>query len=261
MADVELVRDAAGVATITLGRPERLNAFSDEMLRGLLAMLEELAADDQVGAIVLTGAGRAFCAGGDVKAMATRGERSFEQRVQDLRWKHAIPLALRSHPKPIVAMINGAAMGAGFGLALACDFRIASTEARFGTAFVKVGFSGDFGTTYGVTKLLGSAKARELMLLGDMLDAETLHGLGLLYRLVAPERLEEETMALARRLAAGPRVAQAYMKRNILAAETMALAEVLELEAMHQIRTAQTEDHAEAKRAFVEKRAPVFTGR
>jgi 2-(1,2-epoxy-1,2-dihydrophenyl)acetyl-CoA isomerase len=260
MADIEVTRDQTGVAVITLNRPERLNAFSDEMLRGMLSVLDELAVDTGTGAIVLTGAGRAFCAGGDLKAMATRPERGFEQRVQDLRWKQTIPLAMRSHPKPIIAMVNGAAMGAGFGLALASDFRIASSNARFGTAFAKVGFSGDFGTSYALTKLLGSAKARELMLLGDALDAASLNDLGLLYRLVAPEQLTSETMALARKLSAGPRVAHAYMKRNIMAAETMPLAEILELEAVHQVRTAETEDHGEAKRAFMEKRPPAFRG-
>lgn len=260
MADLEIARQGL-VATVTLNRPDRPNAFSDEMLRGLLAALEELGADTDVGAILLTGAGRAFCAGGDVKAMAQRAERTPEQRIEDLRWKQRVPLALKQCPKPIVAMINGAAFGAGLNLALACDFRLAAETATFGTAFVKIGFSGDFGGTYTLTSLVGTAKARELYLLGDTFGAAEALRLGLLTSVHAPEALPAAAMALAERLAAGPRVAYGYIKRNMLAAETETLSTILELEAVHQIRTAGTEDHREAVRAFAEKRAPAFSGR
>lgn len=260
MANLEVEQNGL-VATLTLNRPDRLNAFSDEMLRALLAAVEVLGSDTGVGAIVLTGAGRAFCAGGDVKSMATRAERTPEQRIEDLRWKHRVPLALKQCPKPIVAMINGAAFGAGFNLALACDFRLAAETATFGTAFVRIGFSGDFGGSYNLTSLVGTAKARELYLLGDSLTAEEALRLGLLTAVHPPEELAAATTTLAERLARGPRVAYGYIKRNMLAAETETLATVLELEAVHQVRTAVTEDHREAVTAFTEKRAPVFAGR
>jgi 2-(1,2-epoxy-1,2-dihydrophenyl)acetyl-CoA isomerase len=144
---------------------------------------------------------------------------------------------------------------------LACDLRLGAASAKFGTAFVRMGLSGDFGTSYSLTRILGPTKARELMLLGEVLDAEQAHALGLLQRVLPDAELRNETMRLAQRIAAGPGVAQTYMKRNLLAAEAGTLAEVLELEAMHQTRAALTDDHAEAARAFAEKRQPVFRGR
>jgi 2-(1,2-epoxy-1,2-dihydrophenyl)acetyl-CoA isomerase len=260
MADLELTRSGL-VATLTLNRPDRLNAFSDEMLRRLLGALEELAVDTEVGAIILTGAGRAFCAGGDMRLMATRADRTQEQRLEDLRWKQRVPLALKQHPKPIIAMINGPAFGAGLGMVLACDFRLAADTAKFGTAFVKIGFSGDFGGTYNLTSLVGTAKARELYLLGDTLTAEEAMRVGLVSTVHPAADLAGATLALAQRLAHGPRIAYGYIKRNLLAAETETLATVLELEAVHQIRTAFTEDHREAAMAFTEKRKPNFQGR
>ena len=158
-------------------------------------------------------------------------------------------------------MINGAAFGAGLNLSLACDFRLAAETATFGTAFVKIGFSGDFGGSYTLTSLVGTAKARELYLLGDSFGAAEALRLGLLTSVHPPEALPAAAMALAERLAAGPRVAYGYIKRNMLAAETETLATILEMEAVHQIRTAGTEDHREAVRAFAEKRAPAFAGR
>jgi 2-(1,2-epoxy-1,2-dihydrophenyl)acetyl-CoA isomerase len=258
MPDLEEARDGA-VVVLTLCRPERLNAFSDEMLTALGLALDRLASDLKVGAVVLTGAGRAFCVGGDLKAAAV--ERSPEQRLEILRQRHRIVLAVRQHPKPIIAMVNGAAYGAGLGLMLACDLRLGAASAKFGTAFVRMGLSGDFGTSYSLTRILGPTKARELMLLGEVLDAEQAHALGLLQRVLPDAELRNETMRLAQRIAAGPGVAQTYMKRNLLAAEAGTLAEVLELEAMHQTRAALTDDHAEAARAFAEKRQPVFRGR
>jgi len=260
MADL-LESVADGVALLTLNRPDRLNALSAEMVDGLIAALRRCSTDDAVGAIVLTGAGRGFCAGGDVKAMTERRDISLERRAADLRNKHQVISLLRSVPQIVIGMINGPAFGAGLGIALACDLRIAGITARFGTAFAGVGFSGDFGGSYHLTKLAGPAKAREMYLLGEPVDATEAVALGLVTRVVPDEALVEETMGLARRLAAGPRIAYGYMKRNLLAAETASLQEVLELEAFHQARTGMTEDHAEAARAFVEKRRPVFRGR
>jgi len=256
---LETIED--GIVTLTLNRPERLNAFSPDMLAGLHEALPRLGADPAVGAIVLTGAGRAFCAGGDVKTMGKRAERSFEQRVESIRTMHQLPLMMRTLPKVIIGMINGAAVGAGLGLALACDLRVAGSSARFGTGFGKIGYSGDFGGSWLLTRLVGTATARELYLLGDMIDAQRAATLGLVNQAVDDTALHDATYALARRIADGPRVAYGYMKRNLHAAETEPLAAVLEMEAVHQARTAQTEDHREAVAAFTEKRPPVFRGR
>jgi 2-(1,2-epoxy-1,2-dihydrophenyl)acetyl-CoA isomerase len=256
---IEAIDD--GVAILTLNRPDRLNAFSPEMTGALHAALTRLADDAAVGAIVLRGAGRGFCAGGDVKTMPGRAEQTFEQRVQRLRRIHQLPVLIRNHPKVIIAMVNGPAMGAGLGLAMACDMRIAARSARFGTAFAGIGYSGDFGGTWLLTRLVGTAKARELYLLGDVIDADTAHAIGLVNRVVDDAALDDVTTEFARRIAAGPRVAYSYMKANLHAAETEPLAAVLEMEAVHQARTGLSEDHREAVAAFAEKRRPMFRGR
>jgi 2-(1,2-epoxy-1,2-dihydrophenyl)acetyl-CoA isomerase len=253
-----------GVATLTMNRPDRLNAFSRPMLDALLDALPRLANEPAVGVVVLTGAGRAFCAGGDVKAMAEGREaegEALEARAQSLRSRMEVSRWLHEMPKPTVAMIRGAAAGAGLSVALACDLRIAADTARFGTAFARVGYSGDFGGSFFLTKLVGTAKARELYFTTDLLNAQQALALGMVNRVVADSTLEGETMALASRIAAGPPIALRYMKRNLNAAESGSLAELLELEAWHHSRCGMTEDHREAARAFVEKRTPVFRGR
>ena len=250
-----------GVAWLTLNRPDRLNAFSPAMLEGLGDALQRLGNDAGVGAVVITGAGRGFCAGGDVKTMEGRAAQGFEERVEGLRHMHQLPMLLRTIPKVVIAMVNGPAVGAGLGLALACDLRIAGRSARFGTGFAGVGYSGDFGGSWTLTRLVGTAKARELYFLGEIIDSYAAASLGLVNRVLEDEALHRETMSLARRIADGPRVAYGYMKRNLFAAETEPLAAVLEMEAVHQARTAMTDDHVEASRAFVEKRRPVFKGR
>ena len=250
-----------GIAWLTLNRPERLNAFSPAMLQGLGEALQRLGGDAGVGAVVITGAGRGFCAGGDVKTMPSRATQGFEERLEGLRRMHQLPLLLRTIPKVVIAMVNGPAVGAGLGLAMACDLRIAGRSARFGTGFAGVGYSGDFGGSWSLTRLVGTAKARELYFLGDIIDSAAAASLGLVSRVVADEALHGETMALARRIADGPRIAFGYMKRNLFAAETEPFSAVLEMEALHQARTAMTEDHREASLAFVEKRRPVFRGR
>jgi 2-(1,2-epoxy-1,2-dihydrophenyl)acetyl-CoA isomerase len=164
-------------------------------------------------------------------------------------------------PKPTIAMVRGAAAGAGLSLAMACDLRIASDTARFATAFARVGYSGDFGGSWYLTRLVGTAKARELYYTAEILDAPRALALGLVNRVVPDADLERETRALAERLARGPRVAYRYMKRNMNAAESGTLAELLDLEAWHHSRTGETEDHREAARAFVDKREPSFKGR
>jgi 2-(1,2-epoxy-1,2-dihydrophenyl)acetyl-CoA isomerase len=259
---LENVKD--GVAVLTLNRPERLNAMSRPMLDALLEALPRLADDASVGVIVLTGAGRGFCAGGDVKAMAEGtelGGQTMEDKAQALRSRMEASRWLHELPKPTIAMMRGPAAGAGLSLAMACDMRMASDTVRLGTAFARVGYSGDFGGSYYLTQLVGTAKARELYFTADLLDAQQALGLGLVNRVVPDARLEEETMALASRLARGPRVAYRYMKRNMNAAESASLKDMLDLEAWHHTRTGMTEDHREAARAFVEKREPQFKGR
>ncbi len=258
---LEVVKD--GVAVLTLNRPERLNAMSRPMLDALLEALPRLADDPAVGALVLTGAGRGFCAGGDVKAMAEGqelGGDTLEEKAQALRGRMEVSRWLHELPKPTIAMVRGPAAGAGLSLAMACDLRIAGDSARFGTAFARVGYSGDFGGSFFLTQLVGTAKARELYLTADLVDAQQALALGLVNRVVPDARLEEETLALAGRIACGPRIAYRYMKRNLNAAESGTLKDLLDLEAWHHSRCGMTEDHREAARAFVEKREPVFKG-
>jgi 2-(1,2-epoxy-1,2-dihydrophenyl)acetyl-CoA isomerase len=259
----ELIESVTGrVATLTLNRPDRLNALSSPIIDGLLEALPRLAADAQVAVVVLTGAGRGFCAGGDVKSMAEgTSQLGLDDAVQRLRARMEVSRLLHEIPKPTIAMVNGPAAGAGLAMALACDLRVASESARFITAFAKVGFSGDFGGSYFLSKLIGSGKARELYYTGEPLDAAQALALGLVNTVVPEFELLDATTALAQRLADGPGVALALMKQNFNAAESGTLSELLDLEAAHQIRTARTEDHQEAARAFVEKRAPVFQGR
>ena len=259
---VLLVDKRDGYRVLTLNRPERLNALSGEMTSGLKEALERLATDRDCGVIVIAGAGRGWCAGGDVKTMESRGrDQTFEDRVEGLRRSHQLPLLIRTIPKVVIASINGPAAGAGFSLALACDLRIAGKSARFGTAFARIGYSGDYGGSWSLTRLVGTAKARELYFTADIIDAEQAGALGIVNRVVADDELQAEATALARRIADGPRIALGYMKRNLLAAETEPFQTVLELEAAHQARCAFTEDHKEAVAAFVEKRRPVFHGR
>ena len=264
MSDDLLEAVTDGVAVLTLNRPERLNAMSGPMLDGLLEALPRLAEEAAVGAVVLTGAGRGFCAGGDVKAMAEGSEMggaTLEERAAGLRARMEVSRWLHEMPKPTIAMVRGAAAGAGLSLALACDLRIAGDSARFGTAFARVGYSGDFGGSFFLTQLVGTAKARELYFTADLLDAQQALALGLVNRVIPDARLEEETLALATHLAQGPRIALRYMKRNLNAAESGTLKELLDLEAWHHTRCGMTEDHREATKAFVEKRQPVFRGR
>ena len=249
-----------GVAVLTLNRPDRLNALSEEMVAALCDTLPRLASDPAVGAIVMTGAGRGFCAGGDVKRMAT-AEQTMEERQEGLRWRHESVRLLRTIGKVVIAAVNGPAAGAGLSLALACDLRLAARSARFRTAFAGVGFSGDFGGSWSLTRLVGTAKAREMYYLNPQIDADEALRLGIVTAVVDDDALIAEAMAMARRIADGPRVAFSYMKRNLHAAETEPLGTVLDMEALGQARTGATEDHKEAARAFVEKRAPVFRGR
>jgi 2-(1,2-epoxy-1,2-dihydrophenyl)acetyl-CoA isomerase len=252
-----------GVAVLTLNRPEKLNALSGEMIQGAIAAIEGYANDPTVGCIVITGAERGFCAGGDVSAMNAGGgaPMSFEQRVDRQRASHRLSGLLHSIPKVTIAAVNGAAAGAGLSIALACDLRIASEKAKFTTAFAKVGFGGDFGITWPLTRLLGEAKAKELLFLSDVLTAEAALNLGLVNRVVPPDQLMSSALELASRIAHGPLVSYRYMKENVHLASTADYRTLLDREATTHLRCGETEDHREGVRAFVEKRAPRFQGK
>jgi 2-(1,2-epoxy-1,2-dihydrophenyl)acetyl-CoA isomerase len=254
-----------GVAVLTMSRPERRNALSAEMLTALATALVQVEADPEVGCVVLTGAGKAFCAGGDVKGFAAAGGQprpSFEERLTRQREGHRrTALKLYELRKPTIAMINGPAAGAGFALALACDLRYAADSAVLTTAFAKVGLAGDYGGTWFLTRLVGTAKARELYYFSDRLAAAEAERIGLVNAVFEADKLREQVLDLARRLASGPAVAYRYMKENLNRAVTGSLEESLDIEALHHQRTFDTEDHKEAAAAFVAKRPPNFTGR
>jgi 2-(1,2-epoxy-1,2-dihydrophenyl)acetyl-CoA isomerase len=264
MSDELLLSVENGIAVIIFNRPERLNALTRGMLSGLHTHLAILAEHPDVGCVILTGNGRAFSSGGDVKvqaAVAGKSEQSPERRSDQLRASMEVSRLLHDMPKPTIAMVNGVAAGAGMSLALACDLRIAGESARMTTAFAKVGLSGDYGGTYFLTQLVGPSKARELYLTAEMLDSTRLLTLGVVSRVVPDANLVAETMALANSFANGPRMAYRYIKRNIKVAEEGTLSDALDAEAYGMLRSRETADHAEAAQAFVEKRAPVFTGR
>jgi 2-(1,2-epoxy-1,2-dihydrophenyl)acetyl-CoA isomerase len=265
MTEELLYRLENRVALLTLNRPERLNALTKDMMAALRARLAEVAMDDAVGCLVLTGAGGAFCAGGDVRVQAKVAAEGTpetpEQRTDLLRASMEASRLLHEMPKPTIAMVNGVAAGAGLSLALACDLRIAGRSARMTTAFAKVGLSGDYGGTWFLTQLVGSAKARELYFLSDVLDSARIEALGLANRVVGDDELAGETMTLAEKLANGPSIALRYMKRNLNVAECGTLSEGLDSEAYGMLRARASDDHKEAARAFVEKRKPEFKGR
>jgi 2-(1,2-epoxy-1,2-dihydrophenyl)acetyl-CoA isomerase len=262
MAEDHLVESSeGGVTTLLLNRPERLNAVSGPMLERLLERLEHIATDSSVGAVVLAGAGRGFCAGGDVGEMNRRDPaESPVQAVQTLRRRMEIVRLLHEMPQPTIACVQGPAAGAGMCLALACDLRIASAAASFTTAFARMGYAGDFGGSYYLPRLVGAAKARELYFTAARVDAQEALRIGLIDRLVDPSQLADAVRELAASLAKGPRVALAQMKRNLNLADGANLSALLDVEAEGQIRCRMTQDHREAARAFVEKRPPVFRG-
>lgn len=252
-----------GVLTLTMNRPERLNALNTTLIDALRCALEDAALNPEVKVVVLAGAGAGFSAGGDLSDMAERGDApvDLEQNTLTLRRGMEVSRLLHDMPKPTIARLHGAVAGAGMSLALACDLRIAGTGAKLTPAFAKVGLSGDFGGAYFLTKLIGSAQARQLCFMSPRLPAEEALRLGLYTRVVPDAELAAATTALAESLAAGPTIAFGYIKKNINLAEADAsLASVLDAEAIHHVRCAQTHDHKEAARSFMEKRAPVFRG-
>ena len=258
-----LVEIRDGAAVLTMNRPERLNALSQTMIDAAIATLERCAGDPAIGCVVLTGAGRGFCAGGDVTAMGRGGpnsELTLEQQVDRQRAIHRFAGLLHAMPKVSIAAVNGACAGAGMGLALACDLRLAADSASFTTAFAKVGFSGDFGITWPLVRTLGEARAKELLFLSDRLTARQALDLGLLNRVLPADELMPAALELAQRIARGPLVAYRYMKENARAAATESYASLLDREAFTQRHTGSTADHREGVAAFMDKRAPKFKG-
>jgi 2-(1,2-epoxy-1,2-dihydrophenyl)acetyl-CoA isomerase len=249
------------VATLTFNRPDKLNALNAELLSGSISALRAWSTDANVGAIVVTGAGRAFCAGGDVSAMALPTDSSHEQNIDRLREMQELSWLLYNIPKVTIAAVNGFAMGAGLGICLACDLRVSSDQAKFGTAYAKVGFGGDFGTTWLLTHYVGAPKAKELLFLAEAIDAAEAHRLGLVNRVVGHEQLEAAAMAIAKQIASGPLTSYRYMKANVNLATHTDFRTLLDREAETHLRCGQTQDHKEGVRAFMEKRATKFTGR
>ena len=256
------------VATITLNRPERKNALSDNLTPALRQTLLELNTAQEVGCIVITGAGNAFCAGGDVSGMGggSNDEKpthtpSIQDRVKTLQHKQeTLTLRLFEHAKPTIASLPGPAVGAGMCIALACDIRIGSESAFIGTGYRNVGFSGDYGGSWLLTQLVGIAKAKELFFTGRRIQSDECLELGLFNQVVPDEKLEESTTELARQIASGPPIAIGYMKENINRSLELDLRGALAQEADRLMRCAQTNDHKEAVKAFMEKRPPVFQG-
>ncbi len=276
--DVIYDKKSNGVAVVTLNRPDSLNAMGGRLMPMLADYLAKASSDRAVRCVVLTGAGRAFCAGGDVKGMAAgRGEgaatsanggastsspaAAFVAELEGLRQsQRATSLVLHTMPKPTIAMVNGHAVGAGLSLALACDIRIASDRAKLGTIFRNVGFSGDFGGSFFLQRLVGAGKARELYFTGAIVEADEALRLGMVNRVVEHDKLEAETLAFAEQIASGPTLAFGRMKENLNRGENCDLATLLDQEALNMRLSGTTNDHREAAKSFVEKRAPTFSG-
>jgi len=258
-----------GVAVVTMNRPDRRNAFSQAMVSALGAVLAQVETDEAVGCVVLTGAGGAFCAGGDVKSMAASpvdrsdgADRSLDSLIHRQRLnQRATSGRLWSMPKPTIAAIGGPAAGAGLSLALACDLRYAVPGAVLTTAFAKVAFAGDYGGTWFLTRLVGSSKAKELYYFSERLTAEDAQRLGIINAIFPAADFEREVMDRARRLAEGPSIAYRYMKENLNRAVSGELGDCMDLEVTHHVHTGLTQDHREAAKAFTDKREPRFHGR
>src|SRR6201992_344186 len=260
-----VIRDR--VAVITLNRPEVRNALSDRLTPALRSMIKACGENPEVGALLITGAGAAFCAGGDVKGMGANRDpkklgMSHDEKVAHLQERQRLLTgALVSVRKPTIAALPGAAAGAGLAIAMACDIRIAAESAFVSTGYLRVGLSGDYGIAWLLTRLVGTARARELMFTSDKVDAARCAAIGLVNRVVLDAKLQDEAFALAKSMAEGPAMALRYMKDNLDEAQLFDFATARDQEAERLIRTTMTADHRGAVQAFIEKRKPVFKGK
>jgi enoyl-CoA hydratase/carnithine racemase len=259
-----VIRDR--VAIITLNRPEARNALSDRLTPALRTMIRTCGENPEVGALLITGAGTAFCAGGDVKGMGAHRDpqklaMSFDEKVADLQERQRLLTgALVSVRKPTIAALPGPAAGAGLAIAMACDIRIAAESAFVSTGYLRVGLSGDYGIAWLLTRLVGTARARELMFTSEKIDAARCAAIGLVNRVVPDAKLQDEAFELAKSMAEGPAIALRYMKDNLDEALLFDFATARDHEAERLIRTTMTSDHREAVQAFIEKRKAVFKG-
>lgn len=258
---------ADGVATFTLNRPDKRNALGDELTPALRQGLQDLELKPEVRCIMITGAGNAFCSGGDVSGMGgsaaeTSVKPTHSDRVRKLQHgQDTLTLRMQQLDKPLLAALPGAAAGAGFSIAMACDLRVACESAFLTTAFRNIGVSGDYGGSWNLTALVGPAKAKELYFLSDRLSAREAMEFGIINRVYPDDSFRADALALAKRIAEGPTTAIRYMKKNINYAVTNTLADTLNLEAEHMIRAFATDDAGAAIRAFQNKEKPTFSGR
>ncbi|GAC1633563.1 MAG: enoyl-CoA hydratase [Candidatus Acidiferrum sp.] len=261
-APVLLESVQGGIALLVMNRPDRMNALNNDLATALNGTLKRIAADDAVRVVVITGAGRAFCAGGDLAVIGKGREANNSKELEPiLRAGMGAVLQMRTMPQPVIAAVNGAAAGAGMTVALAADIRISAEEAMFGQNFAKVGLFPDYGGTFFLPELVGPSKAAEMFYTGDMIDAQTALRLGLLNKVVPASQLESEVKTLAQRIASGPPLAIRAVKKVLFAGKQAALERALEAELDHQMRCFASEDCLEGVHAFFEKRAPQFRGR
>jgi enoyl-CoA hydratase/carnithine racemase len=255
------------VAIVTLNRPDARNAMSDRLTPALRTMIRACGENPDVGVLLLTGAGTAFCAGGDVKGMGAHRDpkrlaMSQEEKIADLQERQRLLTgALVSVRKPTIAALPGPAVGAGLALAMACDIRIAAESAFVSTGYLRVGLSGDYGIAWLLTRLVGTARARELMFTAEKVDARRAEAIGLVNRVVPDAKLQDEAFAMAKAMAEGPSIALRYMKDNLDEALAFDFATARDHEAERLVRTTMTADHREAVQAFIDKRKPVFSGK
>jgi 2-(1,2-epoxy-1,2-dihydrophenyl)acetyl-CoA isomerase len=252
---------ASGIATLTLNRPERLNSFTKQMHEEVRAALDAVQADQSVRVLLLTGAGRGFCAGQDLNDRAVEpGGAGVDLGESVEKYYAPLVMTLRTLPMPVICAVNGVAAGAGANLALACDIVLAAQSASFIEAFCKLGLIPDTGGTWALPRLVGPARAMGLALLGDKLPAEKAEQWGLIWRCVADEALMDEAMAMARHFASAPTRGLAYTKQALLASSTNTLEQQLALEGRMMRELGHSHDYREGVAAFIEKRQPQFKG-